>query len=292
MDMLAMATLEQIKKLEPKAVSFIDGKSNFIITCNDGTITSFHKDLLSSALDKEQRQKRYEPKNTNTITPIRKTRTSRISKADNDRIEANRIRMEQEDKERKADRPAPELDTTKYFVFSYGCDTGQIYPIDHEKAIEEILNNGLKADKVFRGARDNNRKFPDTYDNFIPSSYVTTQKEIKKLSNGEEYEIDKYSAEGYYHVWNERVYALPKELVDEVHKQLEQEKARAREEKKAKEQDRIKTIFELAKLTGQKQVLEEWSEECDDYNEECDVDNCYTYANPDGTTTTHRNHTW
>jgi hypothetical protein len=54
-----MTTLEQIKKIEPDAFSFIEGKTSFIVTNNDGTTTSFHKDLLNSTLSKEKRQYAY-----------------------------------------------------------------------------------------------------------------------------------------------------------------------------------------------------------------------------------------
>ena len=50
--------------------------------------------------------------------------------------------------------------------------------------------------------------------------------------------------------------------------------------------------FNEAKKTGKTVVLERWSEECNDPREECDIDNITVYANPDGTTTTSRSHSW
>ena len=39
-------------------------------------------------------------------------------------------------------------------------------------------------------------------------------------------------------------------------------------------------------------LVNEWSEECNDSEEECDIDNVHEYKLPDGTTRIIRNHTW
>ncbi len=59
-------------------------------------------------------------------------------------------------------------------------------------------------------------------------------------------------------------------------------------EKEAKRQ----AIFDEAKRTGQKQLLLQYSDSCNDPNEDCDVDICYEYAMPNGTIKTERHHTW
>ena len=64
--------------------------------------------------------------------------------------------------------------------------------------------------------------------------------------------------------------------------------ANYKEEKDAKRQ----AIFDEAKRTGQKQLLLQYSDSCNDPNEDCDVDICYEYAMPDGTIKTERHHTW
>ena len=61
--------------------------------------------------------------------------------------------------------------------------------------------------------------------------------------------------------------------------------------KAAKEAERA-AKFNEAKETGKPVVLRRWSEECNDPNEECDIDNLTEYAMPDGTTKVERHHTW
>ncbi len=60
----------------------------------------------------------------------------------------------------------------------------------------------------------------------------------------------------------------------------------------AKEESRIAAIFETAKTTGAKQVLDTYMAECHDRHEECSQDVVTVYAMPDGTTATERQHTW
>jgi hypothetical protein len=62
--------------------------------------------------------------------------------------------------------------------------------------------------------------------------------------------------------------------------------------KKAAKQAEKDTIFQKAKETGEKQIIETYSVECSDPDEECDVDIVTVYAMPDGTTKTTQNHTW
>lgn len=66
------------------------------------------------------------------------------------------------------------------------------------------------------------------------------------------------------------------------------------EENKAKEeeQNRINSLFAKAKETGQKQLINQWVEDCNDPKEECNTDICCKWAMPDGTITYTRNHTW
>lgn len=66
------------------------------------------------------------------------------------------------------------------------------------------------------------------------------------------------------------------------------------EENKAKEeeQNRINSIFEIARKTGEKQLINKWLEDCNDPREECNTDICCEWAMPDGTRQYTRNHTW
>lgn len=66
--------------------------------------------------------------------------------------------------------------------------------------------------------------------------------------------------------------------------------AREQEERLAAGEEAAK--FEQAKKTGSPVLLERWTEPCNDPREECSMDVLRTYANPDGTTTTKRSHTW
>jgi hypothetical protein len=61
---------------------------------------------------------------------------------------------------------------------------------------------------------------------------------------------------------------------------------------KAEKQNKEAEIFAKAKVTGEKQILESYSVECNDPYESCDVDNITIYAMPDGTKKEIRIHTY
>lgn len=61
---------------------------------------------------------------------------------------------------------------------------------------------------------------------------------------------------------------------------------------KQEEQSRINNLFEIARKTGEKQLISKWLENCNDPKEECNTDICCKWAMPDGTITYTRNHTW
>jgi Na+-translocating ferredoxin:NAD+ oxidoreductase RnfG subunit len=50
--------------------------------------------------------------------------------------------------------------------------------------------------------------------------------------------------------------------------------------------------FIMAKQTKERQFLEQYSEECNDPTEECDIDNVYVYALPSGNIEKIRIHTF
>ncbi len=58
------------------------------------------------------------------------------------------------------------------------------------------------------------------------------------------------------------------------------------------EKESIERIFAEAKRTGDQQVLDSYSAECNDPREECDIDSVTVYAMPDGSRKTVRSHTW
>lgn len=63
-------------------------------------------------------------------------------------------------------------------------------------------------------------------------------------------------------------------------------------ENKNKKEEKVKNIFEKAKITGTKQFLNSWSEPCNNPHESCDIDNVVLYAMPDGSQKLERYHTW
>jgi hypothetical protein len=63
-------------------------------------------------------------------------------------------------------------------------------------------------------------------------------------------------------------------------------------EKENKETERVNALFQMAKETNTPQIIKQWSEDCNDPREDCNVDIVYVYAMPDGTRKTERHHTW
>ena len=80
------------------------------------------------------------------------------------------------------------------------------------------------------------------------------------------------------------IYGIIQRQEDEIGKQ----KKAKQEEREIKRQE----TFAKAKLTGERQVLARWNDECNDSEEECSIDNIIEYAMPDGTTKTERHHTY
>ena len=91
-------------------------------------------------------------------------------------------------------------------------------------------------------------------------------------------------APGYGIIPNHIIRAKITEIV--LNKTAEENKA------KEEEQNRINNLFAKAKETGQKQLINQWVEDCNNPKEECNTDICCKWAMPDGTITYTRNHTW
>jgi hypothetical protein len=84
-------------------------------------------------------------------------------------------------------------------------------------------------------------------------------------------------------------------LYSEISEKLQAEKEKydkIKAENQANKEAKQAEIFELAKNTGQKQVLSTQMVDCNDPHEECSTDVITTYAMPDGTRSEVRNHTW
>lgn len=66
----------------------------------------------------------------------------------------------------------------------------------------------------------------------------------------------------------------------------------AKEAKVAQAQAERQSKFDEAEVTGKPVVLCQWSDECDDKEEECNTDIVTEYAMPDRSVKRERNHTW
>lgn len=82
-----------------------------------------------------------------------------------------------------------------------------------------------------------------------------------------------------------------KKIVAEAQKTIDKEEAEKRRYMEKREKERQEK-FEEAKRTGEKVLLQKWTEPCNDPKEECSLDAITQYAMPDGTVKTVRHHTW
>lgn len=58
------------------------------------------------------------------------------------------------------------------------------------------------------------------------------------------------------------------------------------------EKEKYEAALKIAQETGKPAILRQWTEECNDPNEECDWDNMIEYVLPDGSKKITRSHTW
>lgn len=113
--------------------------------------------------------------------------------------------------------------------------------------------------------------------------------DIEKVLNRKADDVD---LGDYAHVFTyEMTLAEYKKLV-ELAEEKAAKKAAEKREKEEKAAQREKELFDKAKETGEKQVLEQFPVDCDDPHEECDIDIVTIYAMPDGTKKSVRSHTW
>lgn len=61
---------------------------------------------------------------------------------------------------------------------------------------------------------------------------------------------------------------------------------------KQKKENKINALIQKAKETGERQLVSQWSEECDDKYEECDVDIVQEFVNENGEFSIERSHTY
>jgi len=74
--------------------------------------------------------------------------------------------------------------------------------------------------------------------------------------------------------------------------QVEIAKRLEKTRQKDAEMTRRQKLIDLAKATGLKQRIKEWSEDCDGSTDECNVDHMIEYAMPDGRVEVERVHTY
>ena len=129
-------------------------------------------------------------------------------------------------------------------------------------------------------------------DVFVSNSCEYIEKRLKQSICSKEKMNEKAFDLGYnsetqnYHGYNDSVVTSFKMKLSDAIKL--DELLEARENKETAKQ----LIFDKAKETGERQLLQKWSEHCNDPKEECNLDMVYIYAMPDGTTKQERHHTW
>lgn len=121
------------------------------------------------------------------------------------------------------------------------------------------------------------------------SGYAIHGKEAELL---EKLGLAKYISGWGYHVTDEVAKRLGTDFSGVDAWKLAQPAIEARQRKQAEAAAARKEIFDTAHRTGHKQVLDSYTDECNDPREECSVDNVTVYAMPDGSTKTVRSHTW
>jgi hypothetical protein len=96
--------------------------------------------------------------------------------------------------------------------------------------------------------------------------------------------VKEKKAPGYGTIPNKIIKA---KITDIILKEIEKENR-----EKQDEENRINNLFELAKQIGERQLINKWSEPCNDPKEECNLDICYLWIMPDGSKKQTRSHTW
>ena len=85
---------------------------------------------------------------------------------------------------------------------------------------------------------------------------------------------------------------IPNKIIREKIKEIILEETTKENNREQKEKDRLNHLFKMAKETGEKQLINEWIENCNDEHMECSLDLCSEWAMPDGTREFTRTHTF
>jgi hypothetical protein len=152
-------------------------------------------------------------------------------------------------------------DPLKWF-WSVGGDSHQIYITPDTDTKTEFREDLKKIEKT------------------LEKKLNWTQNPLREVSKKIDMSTSLYTETGWFEVPHIEVMKIYNSIIAE------------KEAKKAEIQDKEKAIFEKAKQTGEKQILEKYTVECSDPEESCDIDEVIIYAMPDGTKKRTQNHTW
>lgn len=174
-----------------------------------------------------------------------------------------------------------------------GCD----YPyygvrIDSKYLTDDLIN--LKYELLDTAIRTliDNKYYPGASFEFIENRLkqpICTKEKINKQAFNIQYD----SKCQYYHGYDSNIVTdFDMKLSDAIRLKDFIKEQTEKEEKINKEKERINTLRQKAAETGEKQLYNQHTENCNDPKEECNIDIVSTYIMPDGSFKTFRQHTW
>lgn len=204
-----------------------------------------------------------------------------LNKEDLEKIRENKaeiITFIKDEEKRKKEEHEQEINEQKkimnnaeieYFIFEYGCDTGDTYFIkykDDEKIAWEAVQE--RKTKDIDAIKELVSKFED---------YVEENK-IEKID-------PKMMTYGGYKFNKEQT-----ELLIAKGREKQEEKLNKKEKKNQEEDQKKQEIFKKAKETNEAQLLYRTMDDCDGSEDDCSFDEIYVYVMPNGSTKTKRIH--
>lgn len=191
---------------------------------------------------------------------MKDTKIFNLLKENKEEIKAELLRIEKEQKEKQKKEleekyQNDDMELTVEYSHTYGLLVGEFSETKRGEVIEGLDKKTLIAFRKI--AQKNGHKLKAADWDTMSETYKITVGELEKYINQAKEEVE-----------------------------LKKEKIKIEKDKETVAK------FEEAKRTRKPVMLRMWSEDCNDINEECDVDNIIQYAMPDGTTRTERYHTW
>jgi len=158
----------------------------------------------------------------------------------------------------KAKKEALANDPEQWFI-AIGGDTHSVYATpDHE--YKELRDDLTEIKKSLEGL-------------------MWSQRDLERMGKKTDMKTCLYTETGWY--------SVPHSEILKIYEKIERE----REEKKTAKENRVKSIFEKARKTGEPQIIEDYFVECDDPEFEC-TDVIEICAMPDGSRYSRRRHTF